>query len=150
MRRVGRCMGLAVVVVALGGALGGSVATGGCGPPPGPAPVVPHGEGAGPGATSGAEGSAASPGPGSASDPSQDERLAAIQKAMNELDEAAQQCWAAAATERFDIEGELSVQIDVAPGRSRASVVHDTVHNPRLVGCVVQLLAAYRWAPPLH
>ena len=81
---------------------------------------------------------------------SEDERLAAIQKAMNELDEAAQQCWAAAATERFDIEGELTLQIDVAAGRSRASLVHDTAHNARLASCVVELLAVYRWAPPLY
>jgi quercetin dioxygenase-like cupin family protein len=87
---------------------------------------------------------------GPAPEASQDERLAAIQKAMNELDEAAQQCWAAAATERFDIEGELALQIDIAAGTSRATVVRDTVHNARLTACVVQLLAAYRWAPPLH
>jgi quercetin dioxygenase-like cupin family protein len=69
---------------------------------------------------------------------------------MNELDEAAQQCWAAAATERFDIEGDLALQIDIAAGTSRAQVVHDTVHNTRLAACVVKLLSAYRWAPPLH
>jgi quercetin dioxygenase-like cupin family protein len=84
------------------------------------------------------------------SSPVSNERLAAIQKAMNELEGAAQQCWAAAATERFDIEGELALQIDIAAASSRASVVHDTVHNTRLVACVVQLLSAYRWAPPLH
>jgi quercetin dioxygenase-like cupin family protein len=87
-------------------------------------------------------------GDGNASVPS--ERLAAIQKAMNELDEAAQQCWAAAATERFDIEGEITLQIDIAPGRARASVVHDTARNTKLAACVVQILAAYRWAPPLY
>jgi quercetin dioxygenase-like cupin family protein len=81
---------------------------------------------------------------------SAEERLAAIQKAMNELDEAAQQCWAVAATERFDIEGELALQIDIAQGRSQAQVVRDTVHNAKLAACVVQLLAAYRWAPPLY
>lgn len=81
---------------------------------------------------------------------SQEERLAAIQKAMNELDEAAQQCWAAAATERFDIEGDLVLQIDIAAERSHAAVVHDTVRNAKLAACVVQLLSAYRWAPPLH
>jgi quercetin dioxygenase-like cupin family protein len=81
---------------------------------------------------------------------SEDERLAAIQKAMNELDEAAQQCWAAAATERFDIEGELSAQIDIAAAGARASLVRDTVHNAKLSACISQLLTGYRWAPPLH
>ena len=81
---------------------------------------------------------------------SQDERLAAIQKAMNELDEAAQQCWAAAATQRFDIEGELALQIDIAPGTSQVTVARESVHNPGLIACVQRLLAGYRWAPPLY
>jgi len=85
-------------------------------------------------------------GPGT---PGSEPQLAAIQKAMNELDEAAQQCWAAAATERFDIEGEIALQIDVAAERSAAQIVRDTAHNARLAACLVQLMAAYRWAPPL-
>ena len=56
-------------------------------PPPAPTPVV------------------AAPADAAVSD---DEKLAAIQKAMNDLDEGAQQCWAAAATERYDIEGEIT------------------------------------------
>jgi quercetin dioxygenase-like cupin family protein len=83
----------------------------------------------------------------------QDERLAAIQKAMNELDTAAQQCWAVAATERFDIEGEIALRIDIAaaPGQpATAVVVADTAHDARLSACLVQLMAAYRWAPPLY
>jgi len=81
---------------------------------------------------------------------SQDERLAAIQKAMNELDEAAQQCWAAAATQRFDIEGELALRIDIAAGASQVTVAREAVHNPALTACVQRLLAGYRWAPPLY
>jgi quercetin dioxygenase-like cupin family protein len=120
-------------------------AWGACGHPPELTPPQAHGEGAG--SASGASGAS---GEGASPEAPSEERLAAIQKAMNELDDAAQQCWAAAATERFDIEGELALQIDIAPGTSRAQVVHDTVHNTKLVACVVQLLAAYRWAPPLH
>ncbi len=84
--------------------------------------------------------------------PSQEETLAAIQKAMNELDKAAQQCWAVAATERFDIAGEIALQIDIAapPTPAAASVVRDTAHNARLSACLVQLMAGYRWAPPLY
>ena len=84
--------------------------------------------------------------------PSIDEALAAIQKAMNELDRAAQQCWAVAATERFDIAGEIALQIDIAapPAPASASVVRDTAHNARLSACLVQLMAGYRWAPPLY
>jgi quercetin dioxygenase-like cupin family protein len=82
--------------------------------------------------------------------PDQEEKLAAIQKAMNELDEAAQGCWAMAATDRFDIEGELTVMIEISATSAKAQVVTDTARNGKLAACVVQLLGGYRWAPPLH
>jgi quercetin dioxygenase-like cupin family protein len=78
------------------------------------------------------------------------ERLAAIQKAMNELDEAAQGCWAAAAAIRFDVEGDLVATIEIERGGARAAVARDTTRSPQLTACVVALLGAYRWAPPLH
>ena len=78
-----------------------------------------------------------------------DEKLAAIQKAMNELDEGVQACWASAATERFDIEGELKAMIDIG-SPTTATIVEDTARNPRLATCVVAVLQSYPWAPPLH
>ncbi|NVB78981.1 MAG: cupin domain-containing protein [Kofleriaceae bacterium] len=96
-------------------------------------------------------GSAASvPAPADAPAVSQEETLAAIQKAMNELDEAAQACWAVAATERFDIEGTIEMTIEIEPTSAKATVTSDTTHNAQLAGCLQQLLGAYRWAPPLH
>jgi quercetin dioxygenase-like cupin family protein len=92
--------------------------------------------------------------PGDAAPASQEEQLAAIQKAMNELDEATQSCWAAAAVERFDIEGELTARISINDfgGNATAIVglVLDTARNPRLASCVIAVLANYPWAPPLH
>jgi quercetin dioxygenase-like cupin family protein len=96
-----------------------------------------------------------------AAEASQEERLAAIQKAMNELDEAAQGCWAVAAAERFDIEGELTATIDIFPTRTTPSgsvrvptaavtIARDTARNPRLASCLTELLAGYAWAQPLH
>ena len=59
--------------------------------------------------------------------PSDDERLAAIQKAMNELAPAAQQCWAAVAAIRaFDIEGELAAQIDIGAAERTSRSSRDT------------------------
>ncbi len=83
---------------------------------------------------------------------SDDEKLAAIQKAMNELDEGAQGCWAAAATERFDIEGELKAQIEIGASARTTTVgiIDDTARNPRLSSCMVAVLTRYPWAPPLH
>ncbi len=101
-----------------------------------PAPVKPPGGG-----------SAAVP--GDAPGATDDEKLAAIQKAMNELDEAMQGCWALAATERFDVEGNVTAQIDIgAP--SIATIVEDTTRTPRLTTCVVTVLQNYPWAPPLR
>ena len=81
---------------------------------------------------------------------SEDEKLAAIQKAMNDLKTAVQQCWASAATERFDIEGDVSVQIDIAADKSKASIVHDTTRSPALTSCLVDLLQQWKYAPPLY
>ncbi len=82
--------------------------------------------------------------------PSQDEQLAAIQKAMNELDEASQTCWASVAVERFDIEGELKALIEIGDGNAKVTLVEDTTRTPRLAACVVAVLTNYRWAPPLR
>lgn len=114
-----------------------------CGPekPPSTTPAAPP---APPVAATPAEDPEAPPSPAV-----QEARLAAIQKAMNDLRPASQQCWAAAATDRFDIEGELTLQIDVAAGGAQARLIRDTARNTKLSTCVVALLSAYRWAPPL-
>jgi len=89
--------------------------------------------------------------PADAPEPTQEERLAAIQKAMNELDEGVQGCWAAvAASERFDIEGRLRARIAIGTANVGVELVEDTIRNPRLTTCVSKLLLAYPWAPPLH
>ncbi len=110
---------------------------------PGPsAPVSPGG------------GSVAAPRDAVAQEPdaaSQDEKLAAIQQAMNELDEASQICWAAAAVERFDIEGEVVALIDIETvGKAAVTLTRDTTRNKKLALCVTSLLEHYPWAPPLH
>ena len=85
-----------------------------------------------------------------AAGPTDEEKLAAVQKAMNELDEAAQGCWATAATERFDVEGDVEIMIDITATGAKTQVMRDTTRNSRLLGCLADLLAKYRWAPPLH
>jgi quercetin dioxygenase-like cupin family protein len=91
------------------------------------------------------------PAPPDDAEVSQEEKLAAIQKAMNELDEAAQGCWAVAATERFDIEGEIAALVDiVGAGRAKITLARDTTRNRKLALCLTALLENYPWAPPLH
>ncbi len=132
---------LRAIAVTIASAL---VGLAGC-PSPSPAPSAPQGSAAAP----------ADPAPSApidAPEPSQQEKLAAIQKAMNELDEAAQGCWAAAAVERFDIEGDITATIDIAPGGAGAKVAlaRDTTGNAKLSGCLTKLLERYPWAPPLY
>src|SRR5262245_38703184 len=91
---------------------------------PAPAPVGPSPQPSPPPTTGAA--------PADARTPSEDEKLAAIQKAMNELDEAAQGCWAVAATERFDIAGEIAVIVDINERGAKTQIVTDTVRNPKL------------------
>lgn len=89
--------------------------------------------------------------PADAPAPSQDEILAAIQKAMNELDEGTQGCWAAAAAvERFDIEGDVTARIDIGDAAAQVALVANTTTSPRLSACVVAVLGGYAWAPPLR
>lgn len=87
--------------------------------------------------------------PVDAAGPTQEETLAAIQKAMNDLKPAAQQCWAKIATERFDIEGEYDAQIDIAEPVT-VTAVTDTTRSARLIACMRDVLVHYPWAPPLH
>jgi quercetin dioxygenase-like cupin family protein len=114
-------------------------------------------------ACSGPRGETPHPAPGSGSAPmvreppppdapeaSQEERLAAIQLAMNTLDEAAQACWASVAVERFDIEGEIAATIDIAPTSATVSIARDTTRNPKLVACLTRVLVGFHWAPPLY
>ncbi|HWU90882.1 MAG TPA: hypothetical protein VN253_26635, partial [Kofleriaceae bacterium] len=103
-------------------------------PAPGGARPTPPARGDG-GAGSAMASSGSPDGPGAvpapaAHEPSQEERLAAIQKAMNELDEGAQGCWAAAAVDRFDIAGELAAMIEVEPATARVTIARDTTRTP--------------------
>jgi quercetin dioxygenase-like cupin family protein len=81
---------------------------------------------------------------------SQEETLAAIQKAMNELAPAAQQCWAAAATERFDIAGSMKVRLTIGGPSVRLDRVADTTGSDVLWACMTKLLLGYPWPPPLY
>ena len=87
--------------------------------------------------------------PADAPAPKQEEILAAIQKAMTDLDPAAHACWAAAATERFDIAGDMKMHVDVGDGTAIVMIGGDTTNSKRLGSCMIALLTNYRWAPPL-
>lgn len=99
----------------------------------------------------------------------QEEQLAAIQHAMNELDEGAQLCWAAAAAvDGYQLAGEVAFTIDIPDFRKTGqlgegkvqplpsnpfpavTVARDNTKAPRLLSCMQELLASYSWADPLR
>ena len=88
--------------------------------------------------------------PADAPAPKQEEVLAAIQKAMNDLAPAANACWAKAATERFDIEGEYEAAIDIGDHGAQVADANVRAVPPTLIACMHEVLAHYSWAPPLH
>ena len=125
----------------------------GCAPQPPPAqPGSGSGVGTGVGSGLGSGtgiGLGSGPGLGSVPDAgvTQEESLAAIQKAMNDLAPVAQQCWAKAATERFDIEGDIAATVTVDQPVQVELAVRGV---PTIAPCMKSVLERYGWAPPLR
>ena len=88
--------------------------------------------------------------PADAARPTQEETLAAIQKAMNDLKVPAQQCWAKVAAERFDVAGDYEALIEIADHAAQVSTVTETTHDAKLIECMHAVLTRYAWAPPLR
>ncbi|MEZ4363454.1 MAG: cupin domain-containing protein [Kofleriaceae bacterium] len=94
---------------------------------------------------------AAAPAPAASEQEQQEERLAAIQHAMNELDEGAQLCWAsAAAVDGYQLAGEQAFDIDIGAAGATVTVARDNTRDARLLTCMRALLAGYGWAAPLR
>ncbi len=82
----------------------------------------------------------------------EEERIAAIEVAMNQLAPVANQCWAAAAADDFRLAGDVRAFISVgAPAGPGAAVeiTANTTDDDSLGRCLAAVLAAYPWAPPL-
>lgn len=82
----------------------------------------------------------------------EDERIAAIEVAMNALAPVANQCWAAAAADDFRLAGDVRALVSVGP-RSGAGasveIMANTTDDDSLARCLSAVLGAYAWAPPL-
>lgn len=90
--------------------------------------------------------------PGADTDgPPLEERIAAIEHAMNDLAPVASQCWAAAAADDLAVAGavRMLVTIDRA-GHATAAAEVDEPGDPVLIRCLTDVLAAYAWAPPIR
>jgi len=72
------------------------------------------------------------------------ERTAAIEHAMNVLAPVANQCWAAAAVDDFELAGDVSFLIEVG---GSVTVHEDTTRDAVLTDCLRAVIEAYRWPP---
>ncbi len=76
---------------------------------------------------------------------------AAVTKVMNDFSAIAQSCWAVAATERFDIDGDITLRVEFGAKRpvAMAIPVKNTVNSEAVTSCLVGAFAAYNFPPPL-
>jgi putative monooxygenase len=76
---------------------------------------------------------------------------AAVTKVMNDFSAIAQSCWAVAATERFDIDGDITLRIEFGANRqvAMAMPVHNTVNSEAVTSCLIGAFAVYKFPPPL-
>lgn len=79
----------------------------------------------------------------------EDERIAAVEHAMNELAPVAHQCWAVAATDDLRLAGAVRAVVEIGHGGARVVVSVDEPRDPVLTACLVEVLQAYPWASPL-
>lgn len=82
----------------------------------------------------------------------EDERIAAIEVAMNALAPVANQCWAAAATDDFRLAGDVRAFVSIGPKSGAGATVEitaNTTDDDTLAACLRAVLEAYAWAPPL-
>lgn len=80
----------------------------------------------------------------------QEERIAAVEHAMNQLAPVANQCWAVAASDDFHLDGSIRALVTVGEGGARVELTEDTARDPVLADCLVAVLEAYPWASPLR
>jgi quercetin dioxygenase-like cupin family protein len=74
------------------------------------------------------------------------QRIAAIEKAVNDTRAARHECWAFAAADDFRLAGRIVLRFTFsAPDAASVEVVHDQPGDARLSECLVQLYQAYAW-----
>lgn len=82
----------------------------------------------------------------------EEERIAAIEVAMNALAPVANQCWAAAAADDFRLAGDVRALVAIGPtsgAGAAVTITANTTDDDVLASCLTAVLAAYAWAPPL-
>ena len=80
----------------------------------------------------------------------EDERIAAVELAMNELAPVANQCWALAASDDLHLAGMIRADTAISLGGAAVAMVADEPGDAVLTECLTRVLEAYPWASPLH
>lgn len=81
----------------------------------------------------------------------EDERVAALEKGVNDLAPAAHLCWAAAATDDYQLAGEVKLLVEIGDDGTTVATVHeDTTRDAVLTRCLVDVAQGYQWAPPMR
>ena len=83
-------------------------------------------------------------------DPRANERIAAIQWAMNQLDRAAQQCWAAAAVIDYKVAGHITASIDFHGATPAVTFTKNEPNNQTLTACMTRIIEGVRWPPVMQ
>jgi quercetin dioxygenase-like cupin family protein len=77
-------------------------------------------------------------------------RVAAIERAMNQVSPAAHLCWAAGAADDYQLAGDVRVLVSLDERtRAKASISADTTGDAVLTDCLVRVLEAYPWPSAL-
>jgi quercetin dioxygenase-like cupin family protein len=77
-------------------------------------------------------------------------RVAAIERAMNQVSPAAHLCWAAGAADDYLLAGDVRVLVSLDERtRAKASISADTTGDAVLTDCLVRVLEAYPWPSAL-
>jgi quercetin dioxygenase-like cupin family protein len=77
-------------------------------------------------------------------------RIAAIERAMNQIAPAAHLCWAAGAADDYRLAGDVRVQVTFdGKAKGKAEVTADTSRDPVLTDCLARVLEAYPWPSAL-
>ena len=113
---------------------------------PGPKPAGGGGGTAGGGTAGGGGGGAATP---DAAEATEEQKVAAIEKAMNQLAPVANQCWASGAADDYQLAGEVTLQIAPHGDGARVAVTRDTTGDKVLTSCLQTVASAYAWPAEL-
>lgn len=89
---------------------------------------------------------------GEEDDRTEAEQVAAIARAMNEMQTAVHTCWARGAADDYRLEGKVILTLDIptAGGPNKVEVLEDGTQDEVLTGCLIDLWRDVPWPEVMH